>query len=367
MRVPVLLTALAACRPAPEPTTAPSDTAPPVEQPRLPDTSTPTREAPPDPRIEAPPVAFVGEARIEWEAFEGIYDLKVKKYRDRGREIPDSADRRYRKSIAERLVYHEQIRQEVEALGVTHDAAALARRKRQHKLGITDWESHLQRRGETDASLDAMFIAELREAAILEHTGALDVKDDEVREDYEKIKDNWRSDKPRVRASHIFVPDEPGAKAKAKQLHKLATAPGADFAAVAREHSVGPSAFKGGDIGIFTHDRMAVEFADAAFKLKPGKISKPVKTKFGWHVIKVTGKWPPGLLPLDALRDQIANRLRQRKLHQGRRDLKDRLQQARPATWFIVLDPTRAHRPSHGIGRPTIEDGSEIDRDGPLD
>ena len=67
------------------------------------------------------------------------------------------------------------------------------------------------------------------------------------------------------------------------------------------------------------------EFSAAAFKLKPGQVSKPVKTKFGYHIIKVNGKWGPGELPRSALADQIRDRIAQRKLHQGRRALKETL------------------------------------------
>jgi hypothetical protein len=89
--------------------------------------------------------------------------------------------------------------------------------------------------------------------------------------------------------------------------------------------SEGPSARKGGDLGIFSADRMVEEFSDAAFVLEPGQVSKPVKTKFGYHIIKVFGKYPPGDLPREALEDQIVERLSARKLHQGRRDLKEKL------------------------------------------
>jgi parvulin-like peptidyl-prolyl isomerase len=294
------------------------------------------------------PVAKVGDVEISNKMFRDVYDLKVKKYTDRGREIPTSADRRYRKSIVERLIYQQVLEQEAKKLGVDYDPKALEERQAQQKRGIRDWEKHLGRRGETEDSLEAMYIAELREKAILDKLGKLEVTEDEIDADYEKIKANWVSDKPRVRASHILIPvgprdrlrrskDDPEpsdeekakweeeAKAKAEELYKLATAPDADFAAIAREHSTGPSAGKGGDIGIFTADRMAEEFSNVAFKMNAGDISKPVKTKFGYHIIKVTGKWPPGGLPKEALRDQIVNRLQQRKLHQGRRELKEEL------------------------------------------
>ncbi|MBK6917857.1 MAG: peptidylprolyl isomerase [Deltaproteobacteria bacterium] len=302
------------------------------------------------------PIATVNGVEIPNAKFREIYDLKVKKYADRGREIPASADRRYRKSIVERLIYHEVLKQEAESLGVKYDEAALKEREEQQKRGIRDWDKHLERRGETEASLREMYIAELREKAILDKSGKLKVTPEEIEEDYQKIKGNWKSDQPRVRASHILIPVgpaktamdphvEPGAtekptpegtpeeqakwdaeaKAKAEEIYKLVTAPDADFAAIAKDKSTGPSAAKGGDISIFTADRMAEEFSKVAFEMNVGDVSKPVKTKFGYHIIKLTGKWPAGELPKEALEDQIVSRLEQRKLHQGRRELKDEL------------------------------------------
>jgi parvulin-like peptidyl-prolyl isomerase len=323
--------------------------------------------------IPTGPIAKVGDVEIPNEAFTSIYELKVKKYTDRGRDIPTSADRRYRKSIAERLIYHEVLKQEAAALGVTHDEAALKERQAQQKRGIRDWEKHLERRGETEESLTEMYVAELREKAILDKLGKLAVTEEEIDADYEKIKGNWKSDKPRVRASHILIPIGPAtdsprkdaekppemseedktkfeaeAKTKAEEIHKLVAADGANFEEIAKEKSTGPSAAKGGDIGIFTADRMAEEFSEVAFKLEPGQISKPVKTKFGYHIIKVTGKWGPGELPKEALKDQIVNRLEQRKLHQGRRELKEELL----AKYEIVdnIKPTLGPEPERKSG-----------------
>lgn len=322
------------------------------------------------------PIAKVGAVEIPNAAFREIYDLKVKKYADRGREIPPSADRRYRKSIADRLIYHEVLAQEAKALGIDYDPAELAERDEQQKRGIREWDKHLERRGETENSLKEMVVAELREKAILEKLGKLEVTPAEIAEDYEKIKGNWKSDKPRVKAAHILVPigpkvdpqnpapagekapeptpeerkkQEDEALAKAKEIHAKVTAPGADFAKIAAEYSDGPSKAKGGDIGIFTPDRMAEEFSAAAFALEPGQVSEPVKTKFGYHIIKVSGKWPAGELPQAALEDDIKERLRQRKLHQGRRELKDEL-----LAKYVVVDniaPTLGPEPTRGSKR----------------
>ncbi len=300
------------------------------------------------PPIPDGPVAIVNGTEITAADFRAIYDLKLQKYADRGREIPKTADRRYRKSIVDRLIYQEILRQEAKKLNLEYDKDALAQREEAQKRGIKDWDKHLARRGESEESLRQLYIAELLERAILEAAGDLTVTEAEITEEYEKIKPNYKKDKERVRAAHILVrvgpeerpnPGEPVAEPteeqkkqwreealkKADEVYTKATAEGADFNALALEYSEGPSARKGGDLGIFSADRMVEEFSDAAFALAPGEVSKPVETKFGFHIIKVYGKYPPGDLPLEALRDQIIERLSARKLHQGRRDLKEKL------------------------------------------
>ncbi|MEM9458608.1 MAG: peptidylprolyl isomerase [Myxococcota bacterium] len=311
-------------------------------------------------------LARVGEVSLSRAEFDAIYALKEKKYVDRGRTIPDSARRRYRRSIAMRLVVQERLRQYTTELGMQVDPAKIEARMEQQRRGIRDWPQHLERRGETDDSLRAMVVAELQERLILEHRGALEPTRTEIEQDYAKIKDNWRSNKTRVRASHILVPIVPGpgesesdavarARAEAREVYAKVTAPGADFAALARELSVGPSADKGGDIGIFTRDRMAAEFSKVAFSQKPGRISKPVKTKFGFHIIKVVGRWPPGVLPLEALEEQLADRLRERAFHQGRRALKAELAERYPVVHYVLTPQEQEGEPDQPPVSETIE------------
>ena len=88
-----------------------------------------------------------------------------------------------------------------------------------------------------------------------------------------------------VHARHILVETEDEAKAIEAELKK-----GADFAELAKKKSKDPGASDGGDLGFFTKDQMVPEFSAAAFALEPGKISDPVKTQFGWHIIKVEEK-----------------------------------------------------------------------------
>ncbi|MBN9451731.1 MAG: peptidylprolyl isomerase [Bosea sp.] len=102
-------------------------------------------------------------------------------------------------------------------------------------------------------------------------------------------------------ARHILVEDEAQAKAAVERLKK-----GEDFAKVAAELSKDPGSGKeGGDLGWFTKDRMVPEFAEAAFKLKKGEVSEPVKSQFGWHVIKLEDKRSKPLPDFAAVKPQI--------------------------------------------------------------
>ncbi|QWG49292.1 peptidylprolyl isomerase PrsA [Bacillus mycoides] len=96
-----------------------------------------------------------------------------------------------------------------------------------------------------------------------------------------ELKDNY---KPQVKASHILVKDEATAKKVKEELGQ-----GKSFEELAKQYSEDtPSKEKGGDLGFFEHGKMVKEFEDAAYKLKKDEVSEPVKTQFGYHIIKVT-------------------------------------------------------------------------------
>ncbi|WP_445500946.1 peptidylprolyl isomerase [Microvirga sp. G4-2] len=104
-----------------------------------------------------------------------------------------------------------------------------------------------------------------------------------------------------VRARHILVENEDEAKKVASRVKG-----GEDFAKVAGEVSKDPgSKTDGGDLGFFTKDRMVEPFAEAAFKLEPGQISDPVKSQFGWHVIKVEEKRTKPAPSFEETKDQV--------------------------------------------------------------
>ncbi len=96
-----------------------------------------------------------------------------------------------------------------------------------------------------------------------------------------------------------MVATEADAQAVLKRLKA-----GEDFAKVAKEVSKDPGS-EGGDLGWFTKERMVPEFADAAFKLDPGQVSDPVKSQFGWHIIKLEEKRQKSFPPFDEVKEQI--------------------------------------------------------------
>jgi peptidyl-prolyl cis-trans isomerase C len=103
-----------------------------------------------------------------------------------------------------------------------------------------------------------------------------------------------------VRARHILVESEDEAKTILTELKG-----GADFATLAKEKSKDPGAAQGGDLGYFSKEQMVPEFADVAFKMYAGQLSNPVKTQFGWHIIKVEDKRVREAPEFDKVKDQI--------------------------------------------------------------
>ena len=137
--------------------------------------------------------------------------------------------------------------------------------------------------------------------ALLQDAGKAAMSDDAMHKVYnEAIKQT--PNEQEVRARHILVATEGEAKDIEAQLKS-----GADFAKLAKEKSKDPGAAEGGDLGYFTKDQMVPEFAEAAFKLDKGQVSDPVKTQFGWHIIRVEDKRTKPTPTYDEVKGQLQN------------------------------------------------------------
>jgi peptidyl-prolyl cis-trans isomerase C len=112
----------------------------------------------------------------------------------------------------------------------------------------------------------------------------------------------------RVRARHILVNTEQEAKQILDRLNK-----GEKFEDLAKQYSLDGSKEYGGDLGYFTAPEMVPEFSKAAFALQPGQVSQPVKTDFGWHIIKVEDRKMGGAQPYDQVKTALRNILLRKK------------------------------------------------------
>lgn len=137
--------------------------------------------------------------------------------------------------------------------------------------------------------------------SLLQDTGRAALSDTAEHQVYDEAIKQAKGEEE-VHARHILVPTEDEAKTILAQLKG-----GADFATVAKEKSKDPGAADGGDLGYFTKGQMVPEFAEVAFKLDKGQLSDPVKTQFGWHIIKVEDKRIKPTPTFDQVKGQIEN------------------------------------------------------------
>jgi peptidyl-prolyl cis-trans isomerase C len=153
----------------------------------------------------------------------------------------------------------------------------------------------------TDFKTKLNFIrSKLLMETILQSEGKASVTEQAMKKVYDDAVKQMGGDEE-VRARHILVQTEDEAKKILADLKK-----GANFETVAKEKSKDPSAAaQGGDLGFFTKDQMVPEFADVAFKLQKGELSDPVKSQFGWHIIKVEDKRTKAPPPFEQVKDQV--------------------------------------------------------------
>lgn len=143
------------------------------------------------------------------------------------------------------------------------------------------------------------------------------ITDEKIKARYDELAAKYKPE-DEVKASHILVKTEAEANDIIKQLKS-----GGDFAKIAADKSIDTSSMKqGGDLGYFKRGDMVPQFSDAAFGMKTGEVSdKPVKTSFGYHVIKVEDRRKSAAPPLADVKDQITNQIGQELVAQMVKDL----------------------------------------------
>ena len=163
----------------------------------------------------------------------------------------------------------------------------------------------------TDPEIKARYLSLKPE----DFTSKATVAEEDIQDYYESNLEKFKNPQT-VHARHILIkvdqnakPEEvESARQRAEDVLKLARE-GQDFAALARQYSEGPTKDKGGDLGTFRREAMVKPFSDKAFSMKAGDISDPVRTRFGWHIIKVENVNPTKTLSLAEARADIEKTL----------------------------------------------------------
>lgn len=183
-------------------------------------------------------------------------------------------------------------------------AAAAQEDKLSQQPGFENRLKYYRRR----ALRDLYFESKVRDA--VSESDARKLYDDQIKE----IKSETE-----VRARHILVDEQEDAFEVIERINR-----GDDFGELAKEKSKGPSKVQGGDLGYFTKGQMVKEFEEAAFKLEKGAVSEPVKTQYGWHVIKLEDKREKKPPSFEEVKDRIIAALVQQKAQEVVQDLRSK-------------------------------------------
>jgi peptidyl-prolyl cis-trans isomerase C len=242
-----------------------------------------------------------------------------------GRAVPaDERDAVYR-GLLDRVILFKLLATEAKVRGITVTPQEITDRIAQIKQQFpneAEFQKELTKRHTTMAQLQEEQRRDLLNAKTIEAEVApkLAVTDQDLDAFYKGNPEQFKEPES-VRASHILVgvakdaapAAKQAAKTEAEGLLKRVKA-GEDFAALAKAHSKDSvSAAVGGDLNFFPKGQMVPPFDAAVFAMKPGEISNLVETDFGYHIIKLTDRRDPRVVPLAEVKDRLAEFLKQRK------------------------------------------------------
>jgi len=283
-------------------------------------------------RVTGPVVKVNGEG-IDSKVFYAELD---KITQGGARNIPEDRMSKIRENILNRLIEEELLRQEVKRQAIEVGDAELAAEFDKYKArfkGDEQFQNYLTHGKTTVEEIKDRLKATTALTKLLTKLGKLDVPEDEVRKAYETgIK--MYTEPEQVRALHVLIkvaenaPADQVEAARKKVMDALKKVQkGEDFAAVAKAASDDAmSKEKGGDLGFFRRGVMLPKFEEAAFALKPGEVTKePVRTPFGFHIIKAMERKEERVKPFDDVKEQITESLKNRNTFKARRELVEKL------------------------------------------
>jgi len=279
--------------------------------------------------LAAPPPASAKGVAAQVDGQSITYQQLNSEFRARTRRSFETVEadpqwQHVRKQILEQMINEELLEEEAarQKLSVSPEAVDARFKNLQARFPSPEvFNQELSRRGLTADQLkkniqQGLLRHELLEKEVLKKVA---VTPQELSAFYQAHKDKYVQ-KETVHARHILIRVAPDAspeddkKAKEKATAVLVKGKnGEDFAQLAKEYSEGPTKDRGGDLGTFGRGQMLKPFEDAAFSLKAGEIGGPVRTKFGYHIIKVEEKQTFKQLPYKEAESRVKDDLMNEK------------------------------------------------------
>ena len=254
-------------------------------------------------------IAEVNESGITSDQLQNAFLNAISQYDD---TVLSSLDQpaivSFKKNILNQLIDYELLYQQAQKdkVKISNDEIDLEIYKIKDNFSSTEeFDEALTANNITLVRLKGDIERQLMINSVLQETrNQVSISDEELLEYYNQNKESLLEPE-QVHARHILVETEEEANILLLQLKEGLT----DFAELAKEKSIGPSAPSGGDLGFFTRGQMVKEFEDAAFALQPGGISEAVQTQFGYHIIKCEEKKEEYSPTFEEAKERISNTL----------------------------------------------------------
>lgn len=269
-------------------------------------------------------VAVVNGTVITRVAFNREVDRIQMQASKKGTNLTDAKLLEIKKAILENLITQELIYQESQKIGIKIsenevDENLMSMKKRFPSEAVFD--KALKSANFSEAQLKTQIKRGMAAEQFIKgrFVQKIEISEKQIKSYYEGHPKLFNQSE-QVQASHILIKVDPQAnesqKAEArKKLEEIQkkVQKGEDFAHLAKEFSQGPSSKKGGDLGYFKRGQMVKPFDEVAFTLKPGEVSDIVKTRFGYHLIKVINKKPAKTTPYEEIKDKIEQYLKRQE------------------------------------------------------
>ena len=290
--------------------------------------------------------ALVNGVAIPMEQYTKELNIQLARVSQQGRQVTDEQLATLKKDILESLIEREILYQKSQKVGIqvtdqtVDDQLATIKKRFPNE---TEYKNALSKMNLSEDEVKAQIKRGLSIKELIDQqiSSKVVITDEESKAYYDKNPQMFKQPE-QIKASHILIKVDAKAdetkKAEARKKieevqQKLKD--GGDFAALAKEHSEGPSSAKGGDLGYFRRGQMVKPFEEAALALKPNEVSDVVETRFGYHLIKVYDNKPEQTLAYADVKDKIIQRMKQEKIEKEATQYVDKLKKDAKLEKFI--------------------------------